>query len=79
MPRTLERAGLVQSAGVTRIGLAAARIARNVEVYPKFTVTKRPGYRRWMDVDMGRRVTCAFTIGDDKALIIAGDVDEEDA
>jgi len=31
-----------------------------------------------MDVDMGRRVVCAFTI-DDKALIIGGDVDEEDA
>jgi len=78
MPRTLDRAGLVQSAGVTRLGLSRARIARNVDVFPRNTVTKRPGYRRWMDVDMGRRVTCAFTI-DDKALIIGGDVDEEDA
>lgn len=78
MPSRLETAGLKQSLGVTRVGMSGALIARNVEVYPFGSVTKRPGYRRWLDVDMGRRVTCAFTIGE-KALIIGGDVDEEDA
>ena len=78
MPSNLDTAGLVQSRGLTRIGMSGAVIARNVEVYPFGSITKRPGYRRWLPVDMGRRVTCAFTISD-KALIIGGNVDEEDA
>ena len=78
MPSRLETAGLKQSLGVTRVGMDGALIARNVEVYPFGSVTKRPGYRRWRPIDMGRRVTLAFVIGE-KVLVIGGNVDETDA
>jgi len=73
--KRLENAGLVQSAGPTRLPLGAGVIAKNCDVFPRRTITKRPGYRRWRDVSMGQMVTAAFCL-DQTGLIFGGAVEE---
>jgi hypothetical protein len=76
--RKLTEAGLALHVGPTKKGLAAASVAQNVELFPSATITKRPGYRRWLHVREDYPVTGLVRIGD-KYLIMAGDLDARDA
>lgn len=64
--------------GPTKKGLVGAQTAENVEVFPIATVTKRPGYKRWLAVQENYPVTGLVRMND-KFLIMAGDLDEQDA
>ena len=78
VPERLVDAGLMLHLGPTKKGLVGASTAENVEVYPMATVTKRGGYRRWLSVQENYPVT-GLVHFDGKYLVMAGDLDEQDA
>lgn len=71
------QAGLVQDFSLTRMPPGSAVIAKNCDIGRRDSISKRGGYRRWRDIDMGRMITLVTVIGDE-SLIIAGDVDVRD-
>lgn len=68
-------ATLVLRASPTRIGTAGL-IAENVEFWPRATISKRGGFRRFMEVRENYPVTAIVNIGE-HYLVMAGDLDEQ--
>ena len=71
----LQAAGLYRNRGITRLGAVGGVIAKNVSLYPLATITKRPGYKRFLEVQKAHPVTNVFRF-DNNIIILAGDVDE---
>lgn len=71
----LQAAGLYRNRGITRLGAVGGVIAKNVSLYPSATITKRPGYKRFLEVQEAHPVTNVFRF-DNNIIILAGDVDE---
>jgi hypothetical protein len=67
--------GLALASSPVRMPTGSALVAQNCWRGEPGSINSRPGYRRWIELDMGRPVTLVTTFGD-KQLIVAGDVEE---
>ena len=68
--------GLALATSPTRMPPGAALIAQNCWRGNYGSVNSRPGYRRWIELAMGRPVTMVTQIGS-RVLVVAGNVEEQ--
>ncbi len=71
----LESATLHLRTAITRLPPYSGVVADNVEFYPRATISKRPGFRRRVDEQLGQPIT-AYVEMDNKELLVGVDVDE---